>query len=176
MVIIKSPHTMTSSRLKHVLYLYCSHKSDILIEYLSNKTLQLIIIAKSQFIERPTKKHEWHLMTSSIIYSDIASPWLIDISTELLLSTFDTGWKNLIDKGFCIAACFLIPIFKCYVTVSHWLLDWWSLFKEFMQFSKIWLEYPKFCYFGCCTDRFTLYWLQLIDEYTYWSFPKNFKY
>lgn len=55
----------------------------------------------------------------------------------------------------CVLSCFNVPIFESFVTVSHRLLNWWNLVKEFLQMSEINFKWFKLFDAFCVTDLLT---------------------
>ena len=80
MVVIESPNTMTACRLQHILYLYSSHKSNILVEDLTYQLLQLAVLNEAQSIQGPTEEHKGHFVTCTIVNPDIRAPRFLYVS------------------------------------------------------------------------------------------------
>lgn len=123
MIIIQTPYSMTACRFKHIPHLNFSHQVYIFVKYMTNQLFILLRSTKTQSYQSPTKIHKWHLVTCSIVNSSTRSPWFRHIPIQLLLGSFYFDRYQVVEKTVKIVVSFFMPIFKCFVSVSHWLLN-----------------------------------------------------
>lgn len=128
---------MASRWLKHVLDLNFSHQFYVFIEYLPNELFKFCLFTEAESIESPTKKHEWHLMTCAVIDSNIWTPRLNNVSIELVFCSFYFSRNDSFQKLLSLCVCFVNPILKRPISISHGLLNWRSFNQMLLQFKKV---------------------------------------